>query len=185
MSERVLLRGFMSKKSEMEKMFGKFTDEEIAKTHNTTLNYIQACRHEKGAIMHKPIDSLLGIFTDKEISEKLNISVQAVVHTRLRRGIKPVKKKNIDRKERSHKQKCKKYGISAQDYDILFEKQDGRCAICRKKTDKRLSIDHDHNTGKVRALLCNSCNLMLGFARDNKTILRLAIDYLKRFIIRK
>lgn len=175
----------MTTKADMEEMFGKFPDEEIARKFNTTINYVRACRREKGFYVYKPIDDLLGKFTDKEISEKLNISVQAVVHARQGRGIKPVKKKILSKQEHGVKQKCKKYGITVKDYDNLFESQNGRCAICQKKSNKKLVIDHDHVSGNVRALLCQPCNLMLGFARDNKTILRLAIEYLKRFVNRK
>ena len=169
----------------MEEMFGKFSDEEIAKTHNTTVNYVRSCRYEKGYNTYKPIEKLLGLFTDKEISEKLNISVQAVIHARQKRGIKPVKKtskyKDNAEKQRATMYKAN-YGITLDEYNEMFEKQDGRCAICKEKQNNFLAVDHDHKSGQVRALLCRKCNLMLGFARDNKTILRLAIEYLKKAV---
>jgi len=76
----------------------------------------------------------------------------------------------------------KDYGITLADYDIMFEQQCGVCAICGKPQPKqfhRLAVDHDHVTGKVRGLLCQSCNGMLGLAKDNITTLCDAIKYLE------
>jgi hypothetical protein len=51
------------------------------------------------------------------------------------------------------------YGLAPGEYDRMLADQDGRCAICGKQPrTKRLSVDHDHRTGKVRALLCQPCN---------------------------
>jgi hypothetical protein len=51
------------------------------------------------------------------------------------------------------------YGLGPGEYDRMLEAQDGRCAICGKQPrSKRLSVDHDHRTGRVRALLCQPCN---------------------------
>ena len=51
------------------------------------------------------------------------------------------------------------YGLEPGEYDRMLEAQDGRCAICGKQPrTKRLSVDHDHNTGRVRGLLCQPCN---------------------------
>ena len=55
-----------------------------------------------------------------------------------------------------------KYGMSIKDYDEMVIKQNKKCAICNN-LKKRLVIDHDHKTGKVRGLLCDSCNHLLGF----------------------
>jgi hypothetical protein len=78
----------------------------------------------------------------------------------------------------------KNYGITPEQYDELFIQQKGRCAICgRHQTEfkNRLSIDHDHVTGKVRALLCTNCNFILGNAKDDMTILLSAIKYLEKY----
>lgn len=51
------------------------------------------------------------------------------------------------------------YGISLEEYEVLLDFQDGRCAIChRLPKTKRLAVDHDHKTGEVRGLLCFMCN---------------------------
>lgn len=71
-----------------------------------------------------------------------------------------------------------------QTYDILFAEQKGRCAICfstildSDSKDKRLCIDHDHETGEVRGLLCRKCNLGLANFKDDIDRLYAAIDYL-------
>ena len=76
----------------------------------------------------------------------------------------------------------KTYGISSADYDRMLEEQDGCCAICKSPTtnsrSKYFMVDHDHDTGEVRGLLCHKCNVLIGHANDNKTILENAITYL-------
>lgn len=77
------------------------------------------------------------------------------------------------------------YGITEKDYNKLFEEQCGGCAICgthQSKLKKALSVDHNHETGQIRGLLCNKCNLLLGNASDNFIILRSAADYLENYL---
>ena len=76
------------------------------------------------------------------------------------------------------KRLMKSYGIDEMQYQKMYKKQGGRCAICNKK-HKRLHVDHNHDTGNVRQLLCLRCNTMLGMARENKAILTKAIEYLE------
>lgn len=74
-----------------------------------------------------------------------------------------------------------RYGITGEEYDLLYEAQGRRCAICRVSTGarKRLAVDHDHRTGEVRGLVCGRCNHnLLGAAHDGTEILQRAIDYL-------
>lgn len=70
------------------------------------------------------------------------------------------------------------YGISLQEYDDMFTSQNGQCAICKEKDT--LVVDHNHETGKVRELLCKKCNLALGHSKESVTILDKMIEYLKR-----
>ena len=72
------------------------------------------------------------------------------------------------------------YGISIDEYDKLFESQNGVCKICNKScaTGRRLSVDHDHTTGKVRGLLCRNCNVALGYLQDDPLLLERCVLYL-------
>jgi hypothetical protein len=72
----------------------------------------------------------------------------------------------------------RQYGITPDEYDALFEKQHGACAICRSNTD--LVIDHNHQTGVVRGLLCASCNKALGFFIDDPDVALRAASYLTK-----
>lgn len=88
-------------------------------------------------------------------------------------------KKCINKGEKERKL-LYRYGITGKDYDILLEKQEGKCAICSLLYGKELHIDHCHKTNKVRGLLCNKCNVALGFFEDNIEILQNAIKYLQK-----
>lgn len=85
-------------------------------------------------------------------------------------------------KERNRWSKIKmRYGITRNDYDILFKNNNGKCHICNNEeviVNKPLSVDHNHKTGSVRGLLCHNCNLLLGACRDNIFILIKSIEYL-------
>lgn len=79
------------------------------------------------------------------------------------------------------------YGITADQYAAMYERQAGLCAICDEPETmtyrgnvKQLSVDHDHATGVVRGLLCAACNFALGKFRDNPALLRAAAHYLER-----
>lgn len=81
----------------------------------------------------------------------------------------------------------RRYGLTVDDYDRLLAEQGGACAICgvdrpeiRRKTDRHFHVDHCHETGVVRGLLCNRCNRGLGMLGDdnlNKAILYLEKAY--------
>jgi hypothetical protein len=79
--------------------------------------------------------------------------------------------------EREH-HTIRKYKVSQDDYNSMFSSQRGLCAICERKQEKVLDIDHCHETGAVRGLLCSNCNRMLGYAKDNRLTLQAAINYL-------
>ena len=74
-----------------------------------------------------------------------------------------------------------KFGITAEDYEVMLEKQGGVCAICGKKNNnRRLAVDHCHKTGKVRELLCTNCNTTLGRIQDDPEIIDKMILYLEK-----
>jgi len=78
----------------------------------------------------------------------------------------------------------KNYGIGFFEYDAMFEKQNGLCAICSSPPPdhhkKRLNIDHCHTSGRVRGLLCDACNRGIGLLKDSPDLMLKAISYLAR-----
>jgi hypothetical protein len=84
------------------------------------------------------------------------------------------------RGERGRRATLKLYGLSLEDYDALLLRQNGACAICERKSDRTLCVDHCHSTRVVRGLLCRTCNLGLGYFRDEAALFRKAIAYLRR-----
>lgn len=76
------------------------------------------------------------------------------------------------------------YGIPHGTYDRMFAEQLGRCAICGTsdpgKTRSRFHVDHCHDTGKVRALLCSTCNTGIGQFKHDVNLLQKAIGYLRQ-----
>lgn len=85
----------------------------------------------------------------------------------------------------------RKYGLTIEEHEQMLAAQDGKCAICGNppkpdgvRAASRLHVDHDHTTGKVRALLCNHCNRGLGAFGDNPELLTLAATYLREHLER-
>ena len=71
------------------------------------------------------------------------------------------------------------YDLSIEEYDALRASQNNCCKICLISFDETMpQVDHCHDTGAIRGMLCKSCNQMLGFARDNVKVLQEAITYL-------
>lgn len=71
------------------------------------------------------------------------------------------------------------YGLDKEAYAALLKKQNESCAICREQ--KPLAVDHDHQTGKTRGLLCRACNTAIGMLKENINVLNSAISYLDSF----
>jgi hypothetical protein len=73
-------------------------------------------------------------------------------------------------------------GVTPEQYDEMLSAQGGTCAICEQvdHLGRRLAVDHDHETGEVRGLLCGRCNTMLGQMNDDPELLRRAASYLER-----
>jgi len=97
--------------------------------------------------------------------------------------------------KRKHRDKIRyerlliRYGISKEQYLLLLEQQNQKCAICKNdetalhnfsKKKQHLAVDHCHKTGKVRGLLCQDCNRGIGKFHDDPTRLQNAVDYLLR-----
>ena len=82
-----------------------------------------------------------------------------------------------------------RYGISLENFNLILKNQNYKCAICQSKLNlegqgaKSCSIDHDHQTGKIRGLLCHSCNSILGSSKEEYKILEAASKYLKEWYV--
>ena len=72
------------------------------------------------------------------------------------------------------------FGLTLAEYRIMMSTQGGLCLICKKPdASRRLSVDHDHATGRIRGLLCHTGNQGVGYFHDNPAALRRAADYLE------
>lgn len=97
-------------------------------------------------------------------------------------------KTRIERPNQTRENNLKnRFNMSIEEYNVIFLKQRGRCAICSKPESnsdskgnvKWLSVDHNHNTGDIRGLLCSSCNTGIGLLGDSVDTMKKAIKYLK------
>jgi len=125
-----------------------------------------------------------------KFKENARLSARKFRHTqsykdwrkKYRSGIEP-------QKQRRNYEFKRKFGITIDDYVIMFKQQNGVCAICKQKETftmkgitHSLAVDHNHITGKIRGLLCRSCNQALGHLKDNLDSLRQAIKYLEEYV---
>jgi len=95
----------------------------------------------------------------------------------VRSGLSTLRARNLKRQ----------YGLTEAEYAGLLDRQGGVCAICKQPETwvkcarlMPLAVDHNHETGQIRGLLCHRCNSMLGYARDNLDTLLSGVDYLKK-----
>lgn len=77
----------------------------------------------------------------------------------------------------------RRYNIDLNVVEKLFTEQNGKCAICKNNfpNKKAMHMDHNHETGEIRQLLCRDCNALIGLAKEDITILTSAIEYLKQW----
>jgi len=75
------------------------------------------------------------------------------------------------------------YNVSLEQYSILFKSQNGVCVICSKppRDNRKLVIDRDHVTDKIRGLLCDKCNFILGLCNESASVLQEGINYLAKY----
>lgn len=103
------------------------------------------------------------------------------------KGIKPKRNKTEEEMSKYYRERKlkKKYNLTEEEYNIMLENQNNRCAICKSEsslsTTKHFHIDHCHKTNIVRGLLCIKCNMGLGNFNDNIDYLETAINYLKTY----
>lgn len=93
---------------------------------------------------------------------------------------------NPEKSQLAHRiQKLKRYGLTLDDYDRMVTEQKGCCAICLGEgvldpgSLMRLGVDHDHETGRVRGLLCRPCNRAVGILGDDPSTFERAATYLR------
>jgi Recombination endonuclease VII len=112
---------------------------------------------------------------------------------KIRKRRKKARKQNLEHSKYRQRENFIKrtYGITTLEYERILKLQNNKCAICGSDSDVRvvgttgrkkkfrLAIDHDHETGKVRALLCNKCNMFVGHIENNKELLPVVLKYLK------
>jgi hypothetical protein len=85
--------------------------------------------------------------------------------------------------------RIKEFGILPEEYNALMEAQGDVCAICGERNQRKnkdgshyaLTVDHCHTTGVIRGLLCNLCNPLLGYCRDDRALLEAAAAYLEKY----
>ena len=88
---------------------------------------------------------------------------------------------NLQTNRKTEKLKLR-YGLTYEQWEKLRKLEKFACMICgltESEMGKKLDVDHCHSSGKVRGVLCNPCNRVIGMARDNINILKAAIKYLK------
>jgi hypothetical protein len=132
---------------------------------------------------------------EKSLDEFSHLSPTAKTYKNFKDGIKPWCKscytdyaREDMRKRRSgnspkYDHYHKKYGLTKDEVHVMMEERNGKCDICNSVSDhfsNKLNVDHCHETGKVRGMLCFSCNVMLGQVKDDTNRLKKAIEYLER-----
>ena len=95
------------------------------------------------------------------------------------------KKENPNTQKHNKAEKLKlRYGLSYEEWESIREKEGHSCMICgitEEEIGRVLDVDHCHDTGKARGVLCNPCNNMLGRAKDNINLLKAAVTYLETY----
>lgn len=117
---------------------------------------------------------------------------------KIRKHHQEYRKNNVDylrQKDREKRERNKKngvtsarhrkamYGLSPQEFDRLYKECGGLCTICRELNDRRLllEVDHDHESGVIRGLLCGPCNRAIGLFHDRPELLISALNYLLKY----
>lgn len=106
---------------------------------------------------------------------------RAIVENHYNPLVKIEEKGLINNEEDNLIRRVKRYKLSVNDYNKLFKEQNGKCAICgihQSELKKSLHIDHCHDEGHIRGLLCQQCNHGLGLFKDNILLLDAAINYI-------
>lgn len=123
---------------------------------------------------------------NKDRLRKLGKSYYIKNKDKLDKQIKEYKLNNVVKYRKYNRNRLLQigYNITIEQYNEMFSRQNGKCAICgvhQSKLKKTLGVDHNHKTGINRKLLCCSCNIGLGMFKESMKILENAFEYLKRY----
>lgn len=147
---------------------GDYTANQLSEKYKvperTIYNWTQKHNVQKGEL----VDKIHNAYEEEFIR-------QGIVEPQLSEYVSKLKKLYGSRS----KSRLKQYGITQHNYVSMYIEQRYCCKICTKPFTKTPNIDHDHKTGKVRGLLCDSCNRLLGQAHDDQVVLARAILYLQ------
>jgi hypothetical protein len=158
----------------------KIYDGKLCEKHNTTQRYVTSyncvqCTQERTnnrspEILKKYYYSDKG---KKYFKKYRNSEVNRAIQNRW-------KKKDYEKRpEQYFEYNLKRYNITADEYWQMFEEQNGVCKVCNEEPgDKKLAVDHCHDTGEVRGLLCSRCNTALGLLREDKNIMKSLMEYI-------
>ena len=104
----------------------------------------------------------------------------SICNVKINMGLQPLKYcKKCKLATRRTRERCQRHGITIEEFQVLLKAQHNQCVLCGSKN--RLVLDHDHITGRLRCVLCWTCNLGLGMFRDDPAQLRAAADYIDKF----
>jgi len=109
------------------------------------------------------------------------IECDSLYHKNYRKTEKFQSLKNLVYQRQRRALYLKKYGLTVDAYEAQLILQDGKCAICGTLpwANRRLAVDHDHQTGSVRGLLCTPCNAAIGLFKEDANLILVAYEYLK------
>jgi hypothetical protein len=150
----------------------------MAKESEMGRAYTQARRDAQNRYLRKPENRAKRRAYHQEYSKRPEVAKRLKEYAREYRSRAGSYQKVMDRHFR------RKFGITFEIYNSMLSSQGGVCMICHKSNEKykrALCVDHDHETGDVRALLCNDCNLGIGYFKDDPALMRIAMEYLERF----
>lgn len=118
-----------------------------------------------------------------EVKEKLKIKQNSQEHKDYMKeyNVEYIKDEDVIKRNKNNRL-LRNYNISLEIYNKMFNDQNGCCSICKKHQSefkRSLCVDHNHITGKVRALLCSNCNKAIGLLNENIKALEESIKYIK------
>ncbi len=152
---------------------------EIARRYNCTVSSIYEVLKEYGIKKRQPPLGESGTCrTCKKIAHRDEfLSGQTVIYRH--HSCRSCRNKKQDRYRKDSQRIA--YGLDEDQLAQLHIKQEGLCEICRKSQERRLDADHNHKTGKLRGVLCRSCNIGIGYLQDSPELLSKAIAYLQKY----